>query len=52
LQLVIDRSAFDPGDQHFYYSSWLPARLMEAGPDAKPNDGGVQIAGAQVVPDY
>jgi hypothetical protein len=23
---------------------------MEAGPDAKPNDDGVQIAGAQVVP--
>jgi hypothetical protein len=24
---------------------------MEAGPDAKPNDDGVQIAGAQVVTD-
>jgi hypothetical protein len=23
---------------------------MKAGPDAKPNDGGLQVAGAQVVP--
>jgi hypothetical protein len=50
LQPVIDWPAFDPGDQHYYFSSWLPARRINAGPDAKPNGGGLQVAGAQVVP--